>query len=162
LDQGFFPSYRKTLIGKDELLRAVQIPFSRPQQFFRAFKQAQRREDDIAIVTGAFWAEFEFDGQEQMANGHSAQNGGTLRKTNHFIITQFPTGLCPNGSARLSKLRMAFGGVGPTTRMAKCSMDDDRLKGMRWDGHLLEEISRRLAQEFCLPEDVPGGMAKSH
>lgn len=30
---------------------------SKPNQFFRAYKQAQRREDDIAIVTGAFLAE---------------------------------------------------------------------------------------------------------
>jgi xanthine dehydrogenase/oxidase len=59
LDQTFFPAYRKTGIGPDELIRAIQIPFTNSRQHFRAYKQAQRREDDIAIVSGAFLVEFE-------------------------------------------------------------------------------------------------------
>ncbi|KAL3069241.1 hypothetical protein niasHT_034471 [Heterodera trifolii] len=58
IDQNFFPSYRKTLIAQDEVITELFVPFSTPNQFFRAYKQAQRREDDIAIVTGVFSVKF--------------------------------------------------------------------------------------------------------
>ncbi|KAI6234567.1 Ferredoxin [Aphelenchoides fujianensis] len=57
MDEKFFIAYRRTTIVSDEVLKGIWIPFSRRNQFFRAYKQAQRREDDIAIVTGAFSAE---------------------------------------------------------------------------------------------------------
>ncbi|XP_057599156.1 xanthine dehydrogenase/oxidase isoform X2 [Hippopotamus amphibius kiboko] len=51
MDHTFFPSYRKTLLGPEEILLSVEIPYSRKGEFFSAFKQASRREDDIAKVT---------------------------------------------------------------------------------------------------------------
>uniref|UniRef100_A0A1I7XKX7 xanthine dehydrogenase n=1 Tax=Heterorhabditis bacteriophora TaxID=37862 RepID=A0A1I7XKX7_HETBA len=54
VDEQFFLGYRKTVIEPDEVVRAILIPFTKKHQYFRAYKQAQRREDDIAIVTGAF------------------------------------------------------------------------------------------------------------
>ncbi|CAD5220304.1 unnamed protein product [Bursaphelenchus okinawaensis] len=59
IDEKFFVAYRRTVIQQDEVLKAIWIPLTRKGQFFRAYKQAQRREDDIAIVTGAFMAEIE-------------------------------------------------------------------------------------------------------
>ncbi|CAD6190780.1 unnamed protein product [Caenorhabditis auriculariae] len=56
IDEKFFLGYRKTVIRSDEIVKAVWVPFSRENEFFAAYKQAQRREDDIAIVTGAFSA----------------------------------------------------------------------------------------------------------
>uniref|UniRef100_A0AC35U6V0 Xanthine dehydrogenase n=1 Tax=Rhabditophanes sp. KR3021 TaxID=114890 RepID=A0AC35U6V0_9BILA len=53
IDEHFFVSYRKTIIETDEIMIAIIIPFSTKNQIFQAFKQAQRREDDIAIVTAA-------------------------------------------------------------------------------------------------------------
>ncbi|KAH7730148.1 hypothetical protein AAVH_02640 [Aphelenchoides avenae] len=61
IDDKFFTGYRRTIIQPDEVLTGLWIPFSKPNQFFRAYKQAQRREDDIAIVTGAFLAELDVD-----------------------------------------------------------------------------------------------------
>uniref|UniRef100_A0A914HVF7 Dolichyl-diphosphooligosaccharide--protein glycosyltransferase subunit 2 n=1 Tax=Globodera rostochiensis TaxID=31243 RepID=A0A914HVF7_GLORO len=102
LDQNFFPTYRKTLIAPDE---------------------AQRREDDIAIVTGVFSVKF-------------YQNKGP----------------------RVESMQMAFGGMGATTRMA--SKPTQNLKGRIWDEALFNDLSGALADEFRLPENVPGGMAK--
>uniref|UniRef100_A0A8D1F3Y3 FAD-binding PCMH-type domain-containing protein n=1 Tax=Sus scrofa TaxID=9823 RepID=A0A8D1F3Y3_PIG len=51
MDHTFFPSYRKTLLGPEEILLSIEIPYSREGEFFSAFKQASRREDDIAKVT---------------------------------------------------------------------------------------------------------------
>ncbi|XP_066122938.1 xanthine dehydrogenase/oxidase isoform X2 [Saccopteryx bilineata] len=51
MDHTFFPGYRKTLLGPEEILLSIEIPFSREGEFFSAFKQASRRDDDIAKVT---------------------------------------------------------------------------------------------------------------
>ncbi|XP_006901194.1 PREDICTED: xanthine dehydrogenase/oxidase [Elephantulus edwardii] len=51
VDQTFFPAYRKTLLSQEEILLSIEIPFSREGEFLSAFKQASRREDDIAKVT---------------------------------------------------------------------------------------------------------------
>ncbi|XP_037384165.1 xanthine dehydrogenase/oxidase isoform X1 [Talpa occidentalis] len=51
MDHNFFPGYRKTLLKEEEILLSIEIPYSREGEFFSAFKQASRREDDIAKVT---------------------------------------------------------------------------------------------------------------
>ncbi|XP_066474776.1 xanthine dehydrogenase/oxidase [Tiliqua scincoides] len=51
MDETFFTGYRKTILKPQEILLSVEIPYSRQGEYFSAFKQASRREDDIAIVT---------------------------------------------------------------------------------------------------------------
>ncbi|XP_019522839.1 PREDICTED: xanthine dehydrogenase/oxidase [Hipposideros armiger] len=51
MDHTFFPGYRKTLLRPEEILLSIEIPYSREGEFFSAFKQTSRREDDIAKVT---------------------------------------------------------------------------------------------------------------
>ncbi|XP_036603994.1 xanthine dehydrogenase/oxidase isoform X1 [Trichosurus vulpecula] len=51
MDHMFFPGYRKTLLSPEEILLSIEIPYSRKGEYFSAFKQASRREDDIAKVT---------------------------------------------------------------------------------------------------------------
>lgn len=51
MDETFFTGYRKTMLKPQEILVSVEIPYSRQGEYFSAFKQASRREDDIAIVT---------------------------------------------------------------------------------------------------------------
>uniref|UniRef100_A0A1L8DYE4 Xanthine dehydrogenase n=1 Tax=Nyssomyia neivai TaxID=330878 RepID=A0A1L8DYE4_9DIPT len=46
----FFTGYRRNLIRPDEVLVALILPWTREEQHFVAFKQARRRDDDIAIV----------------------------------------------------------------------------------------------------------------
>ncbi|KAI0235300.1 Xanthine dehydrogenase/oxidase [Lamellibrachia satsuma] len=50
MDEKFFHGYRKTLVKPDEVLINVLIPFTRQNEYFYGYKQAHRREDDIAIV----------------------------------------------------------------------------------------------------------------
>eukprot|EP01125_Pyxidicula_operculata_P021944 TRINITY_DN877_c0_g1_i1.p1 TRINITY_DN877_c0_g1~~TRINITY_DN877_c0_g1_i1.p1 ORF type:complete len:1295 (-),score=236.67 TRINITY_DN877_c0_g1_i1:47-3532(-) len=54
IDRNFFLGYRKTLIADDEVILNITIPLTRKNEFVRAFKQARRRDDDIAIVSCAF------------------------------------------------------------------------------------------------------------
>ncbi|XP_038627859.1 xanthine dehydrogenase/oxidase-like [Tachyglossus aculeatus] len=51
MDHTFFPGYRKTILTPEEILLSIQIPYSKKGEYFSAFKQASRREDDIAKVT---------------------------------------------------------------------------------------------------------------
>ena len=55
LDQHFYTGYRKTLLEPQEILVNILIPFTKRNEHFVAFKQARRRDDDIAIVNGAFF-----------------------------------------------------------------------------------------------------------
>ncbi|KAJ1942160.1 hypothetical protein FBU59_003282, partial [Linderina macrospora] len=47
----FFLGYRRTAMRADEVLLNVFVPFTRAGEVTRAFKQAKRKDDDIAIVT---------------------------------------------------------------------------------------------------------------
>jgi xanthine dehydrogenase/oxidase len=46
----FWTGYRQTLLHPFEVLECVYIPCSTHGEFIRAYKQARRRDDDIAIV----------------------------------------------------------------------------------------------------------------
>ena len=59
MGQGFFTGYRRTVIKDSEVLISLFIQKTTRNQHFLAFKQAKRRDDDIAIVNGAFNVKFE-------------------------------------------------------------------------------------------------------
>ena len=59
LDDGFYTGYRKTRLKPEEVLVSIKIPYTHQHEFFRAFKQAKRRDDDIAIVNAAFRMELQ-------------------------------------------------------------------------------------------------------
>jgi xanthine dehydrogenase/oxidase len=59
MGQGFFTGYRRNVIKESEVLVSLFIQKTAKNQHFLAFKQAKRRDDDIAIVNGAFNVKFE-------------------------------------------------------------------------------------------------------
>ncbi|XP_053996533.1 xanthine dehydrogenase [Hylaeus anthracinus] len=59
MDHTFFKGYRQNIVSPDEILLSVQIPFSKQHQYFIAYKQARRRDDDITIVNMALNVFFE-------------------------------------------------------------------------------------------------------
>ncbi|XP_054265333.1 xanthine dehydrogenase-like [Macrosteles quadrilineatus] len=54
LDNSFWTGYRRNIVKSEEILLAIHIPFTTENQYFAAYKQAKRREDDIAVVNAAF------------------------------------------------------------------------------------------------------------
>jgi xanthine dehydrogenase/oxidase len=50
LAKDFFLGYRKVDLNPDEILLSVVLPWTRPLEYVKEFKQAHRREDDIALV----------------------------------------------------------------------------------------------------------------
>ena len=55
LEQSFFSGYRRVALEPSEVLVSVWIPWMSCDEYFSAYKQARRRDDDISIVSGAFW-----------------------------------------------------------------------------------------------------------
>lgn len=50
----FFKGYRSTALEPDEIVTSLRIPISQEEgEYFRAYKQAKRKDDDIAIVNAA-------------------------------------------------------------------------------------------------------------
>ena len=56
-----FKSYRKTELRADEVVLAVVVPLTQRWEYIQCYKQARRREDDIALVGGAFRVKLSVD-----------------------------------------------------------------------------------------------------
>lgn len=55
---GFFTGYRQNIVEPDEVLIWIFLPRTRLDQYFIAYKQSKRRDDDIAIVNMALSVTF--------------------------------------------------------------------------------------------------------
>lgn len=49
----FFRGYRTTALPPDAIIAALRIPVTSKNEYFQAYKQAKRKDDDIAIVNSA-------------------------------------------------------------------------------------------------------------
>lgn len=58
MDDKFFTGYRRNVVAADEVLISIRIPQSEDDEYVEGYKQSRRREDDIAIVNGAFRVRF--------------------------------------------------------------------------------------------------------
>ena len=74
MGKGFFTGYRKNIIEPDELLVSLIILKTTVDQHFLAYKQAKRRDDDIAIVNMALNVMFKKN-KDVVANIHIAFGG---------------------------------------------------------------------------------------
>ncbi|XP_064600707.1 xanthine dehydrogenase/oxidase-like [Liolophura sinensis] len=59
MDHNFFKGYRRTAVKPEEILISVHILFTSETEYFSAYKQSHRRDDDIAIVNAAVRVVFE-------------------------------------------------------------------------------------------------------
>lgn len=57
-------------------------------------------------------------------------------------------------------LRIAYGGMAPTTKLADREKVIQPFLGRPWNAELLELAIGRVAAEFRLPANVPGGMSR--
>ncbi|KAJ2783497.1 hypothetical protein GGI15_002555 [Coemansia interrupta] len=120
-----FTGYRRTALRADEVIVGVAVPFSRPGERMRAFKQAKRRDDDIAIVTCGLRVRVDAQG-------------------------------------RVADAAFAFGGMAPTTVLARRAMAAATADGgAAWgDRAVLARLLDAVQAELRLDYGVPGGMAE--
>ncbi|KAL2891544.1 Xanthine dehydrogenase [Ceratocystis lukuohia] len=85
----FFTGYRRTALPSDAVLTKIRIPITKPKnEFFRAYKQAKRKDDDIAIVTTAFRLALDSAGivtECSMVYGGLAATTVAAKKTESFL-----------------------------------------------------------------------------
>ncbi|KAM8705161.1 hypothetical protein ACLKA7_009592 [Drosophila subpalustris] len=74
MGSGFFTGYRRNIIQPQEILLGIHFQKTTPDQHFVAFKQARRRDDDIAIVNAAVNVHFE-PGSNVVSRIHMAFGG---------------------------------------------------------------------------------------
>ncbi|KAG8062933.1 hypothetical protein GUJ93_ZPchr0003g17317 [Zizania palustris] len=90
----FFLGYRKVDLRPDEILLSVILPLTKPFEFVKEFKQAHRREDDIALVNAGMRVYIKEAGGDWIISDVSIIYGGVaavpLRasKTENFLTGQ--------------------------------------------------------------------------
>ncbi|KAI1343849.1 xanthine dehydrogenase [Xylariaceae sp. FL0016] len=85
----FFKGYRRTALDEDAIIAAIRIPLTKQRgDYFRAYKQAKRKDDDIAIVTGALHVRVDDKGTVEHCNvvyGGMAPFTVAAKKTNDYL-----------------------------------------------------------------------------
>lgn len=86
----FFQGYRRTALPADSILASIRVPLTKEKnEFFRAYKQAKRKDDDIAIVTAALKIRLSDDGVVEactLAYGGMAAMTVAAKKTSAYLV----------------------------------------------------------------------------
>ncbi|KAH9614387.1 hypothetical protein KSS87_007646 [Heliosperma pusillum] len=92
LAENFFLGYRKIDLAIDEILLSIHLPWTRPYEYVKEFKQAHRRDDDIALVNAGMRVHLEKRDEEWLVADASFAYGGvaavsfSASKTRDFVI----------------------------------------------------------------------------
>ncbi|XP_033106622.1 xanthine dehydrogenase/oxidase-like [Anneissia japonica] len=88
MDEHFYTGYRKNAMLPNEVLLSIHVPFTRQTEYFKAYKQAHRRDDDIAIANAAFRVNIESGVVKDcsMAIGGMAPTTKLAVKTVNFMV----------------------------------------------------------------------------
>ncbi|XP_059665245.1 xanthine dehydrogenase 1-like isoform X2 [Cornus florida] len=90
--ENFFLGYRKVDLTGGEILLSIFLPWTRPFEHVKEFKQAHRRDDDIAIVNAGMRVCLEEKNENWVVSGASIVYGGvaplslSALKTKDFLI----------------------------------------------------------------------------
>ncbi|CAL4058678.1 unnamed protein product, partial [Meganyctiphanes norvegica] len=74
MDGNFFTGYRRNIVSPKEILLSILIPYTDENEYFFGYKQARRRDDDIAIVNAGMKVCFK-PNTNQVINLHLAFGG---------------------------------------------------------------------------------------
>uniref|UniRef100_A0A6N2L4E9 xanthine dehydrogenase n=1 Tax=Salix viminalis TaxID=40686 RepID=A0A6N2L4E9_SALVM len=90
--ENFFLGYRKVDLTSGEILLSIFLPWTRPFEYVKEFKQAHRRDDDIAIVNAGMRVFLEEKGEDLVVSDSLIVYGGVAPlslsavKTKEFVI----------------------------------------------------------------------------
>ncbi|KAL5567147.1 hypothetical protein UlMin_030311 [Ulmus minor] len=79
--ENFFLGYRRVDLARDEILHSVFLPWTKPFEFVKEFKQAHRREDDIALVNAGMRVYLEKKDENWVVSDASIAYGGVAPLT---------------------------------------------------------------------------------
>ena len=117
----FFLGYRCVALEADEILLSVNVPFTEEFEYIKEFKQAQRRDDDIAIVNCGVRVSFEQDlwvvKDCCIAYGGVAPVSICARKTSEYLKGKHLTGDVILEAVRVVKDEVVIGDDAPGGRV---------------------------------------------
>lgn len=128
----FFISYRTTAmrVAEGEFIKTINLPFTTSWEYVGAYKQARRREDDIALVGGTYRVRLQPD--------HAAASSEA------------------GGGWRIADVGIAFSGMAAITCETKGSYK--ALVGRTWAPDVCDVALEQFTDRHSLPPQVPGGM----
>lgn len=165
LDHTFFTGYRRNVVRPDEVLVSIDVPFTHEDQYFYAFKQAKRRDDDIAIVNIAMNVTFEPNSKTikdiYVAYGGMAPMTVQARKTREALIGRtWDDGMLDAAYAALvSDLPLAPNAPGGMIRYRSSLTLSLFFKGYL---AITEQLSRRLRDVAPLPDTLRSAASGFH
>ncbi|KAH8677626.1 molybdopterin binding aldehyde oxidase/xanthine dehydrogenase [Xylariales sp. PMI_506] len=163
----FFQGYRKTKLEPDAVIATIRIPIAKEKgDYFRAYKQAKRKDDDIAIVTSAFHLTMNEKGTVEHCNlvyGGLAPFTVAAKKANQYLVGKMfahPDTLEGAMNALGSDFDLTFsvpGGMASYRRSLALSFFyrfyHDVLSGLKvesdhGDSEAVEELERELSKGY--------------
>jgi len=141
----FFLDYRRVDLRKGEVLVKVALPVTSELEFVKAYKQARRREDDIAIVTSCM--------RVVLSRGDAANEAKEKVESSKIAdVVAAPSGYV------IKEAMLGFGGVWKTPTRA--SKTEKLLTGKPWSKETIQAAISELAVDFPLNPNTPGGMSE--
>jgi xanthine dehydrogenase/oxidase len=125
-----FKKYRVTALAPGDVILSIIIPLTLPFEYLQAYKQARRREDDIALVGGAFRVRLQ-------PAGASASSELSFWQ--------------------VADVALAFSGMSFVSAQSPSAVAS--LMGADWSEGSVAAAMDALRKDLSLPENVPGGMA---
>jgi xanthine dehydrogenase/oxidase len=85
----FFQAYRTTALPANAIIASIRVPVTSENEYFRAYKQAKRKDDDIAIVNAALRVRLSTANIVESVNlvyGGMAPLTVSAKKANEYLI----------------------------------------------------------------------------
>ena len=140
----FFLAYRTTAMQPHEVLVRVELPWTRPLEYVGAFKQAKRRDDDIAIVNAGIRLRLGKKGESEIDGvAASSESSESSSSSDEYIIEE---------------ASLAFGGVAAKSLMAPKTAA--ALVGRPLRRATLDAALAALKEEIAIAPSAPGGMVE--
>lgn len=136
----FFLGYRKVDLGPAEILTAVHLPFTQSFEYIKEFKQARRRDDDIAIVNAGIRIRLENKNLDQAGKGNKTSDS---KNACSWIIAD---------------AAISFGGVAPLT--VKAPKTANTIIGKALNQETLIIALDTLKEDINIHDKAPGGMVE--
>jgi xanthine dehydrogenase/oxidase len=129
----FIKGYRRVDLASHEVVIKLHMPFTSQYEYVKEFKQAHRREDDIAIVNGALRLAF-------ITATNDATHGST------------------KGDWVIGEASLAYGGVAPATIMFPATAAS--LIGKPPSQETFQEAWLAIERDISMDSNAPGGMVQ--
>ncbi|KAH7618960.1 putative Xanthine dehydrogenase 1 [Nannochloris sp. 'desiccata'] len=139
----FFLGYRKVDLKPNEVLVSVFLPFTRKYEYVKEFKQAHRRDDDIAIVNAGMKFKLK-----------PPSNTGSTSTVNGIVSLYRDV----TSNWTFEEVTIAYGGVAPLTISAPKTAS--ALIGQPLDQSCLKAALTALSEDVNMSPNAPGGMVE--